>query len=185
MPASPTPHQAAPTLRHRIEVLIIIFMIGGVVGFLYEELFYRINDGFWSKRGSTLGPWVTIYGVGALLILAITHKVRSNPILVFLISTVTTGALEFIVGHYLWTFHGVRLWDYNTEIWNWGNIGGYVCARSYLLFGLMGLLLQFGIRPGVERIADRLKPTTLTIVAWSVGGLFVVDLLATALLTLS
>ena len=33
---------------------------------------------------------------------------------------------------------GVRLWDYNVEIWNWGNINGYVCARSVLIFGVFG-----------------------------------------------
>ena len=154
-------------------------MIGGMVGFVYEELFYRLNDGVWSKRGSTFGPWITIYGVGALLILAITHRIRTRPIPVFVISTVVTGVLEFVVGWALWHGWGVRLWDYNTEIWNWGNIGGYVCLRSYLLFGIMGLALQLWIRPGVERFAGRVRPAVLAAIAWTASGLYVVDLAAT------
>ena len=35
---------------------------------------------------------------------------------------------------------GVRLWDYNVEIWNWGNIDGFVCARSVLIFGVFGMV---------------------------------------------
>lgn len=174
--------EKSKTLLHRIQVLILIFMVGAVIGFVYEEVFYLINDGVWSKRGVTFGPWITIYGVGAMLLLAVTHKVRRKPLPVFLISVVVTGVLEFAVGFYLWNVHEVRLWDYNTEIWNWGNIDGYVCARSVLLFGLMGLMLQFWIRPAVEKLAERLRPATLAVIAFSAGGLYVVDLILTLIL---
>lgn len=181
--SQPSAPKKSRTLLHRVQVLIIIFMISAVIGFVYEEFFYLINDGVWSKRGSTFGPWITIYGVGAMLILAITHRVRTKPLPVFLISTVVTGALEFAVGYYLWEFQGVRLWDYNTEIWNWGNIGGYIYARSVLVFGIMGVILQFWIRPAVERFADRAKPFTLALIAFTASGLYVVDVLLTAILT--
>lgn len=36
-------------------------MIGGVFGFLYEELFYLIDLGRLVKRGSTFGPWFQIW----------------------------------------------------------------------------------------------------------------------------
>ncbi len=44
------------------------------------------------------------------------------------------GLLEFIVGYLLLHISHIRLWDYNTEILNYGNIGGYICLRSVLFF---------------------------------------------------
>ena len=100
---------------------------------------------------------------------------RTKWLPVFLISTVVTGALEFVVGYYLWEFQGIRLWDYNTEIWNWGNVGGYICLRSYLLFGLMGVFLQLYLHPAIKRFADRVKPTTLATFSYTAGGLYLLD----------
>ncbi len=37
-------------------VLLMIFTIGGIFGFVYEELFYRIDLGYFVKRGTTVGP---------------------------------------------------------------------------------------------------------------------------------
>lgn len=51
--------------------------------------------------------------------------------------------LEYATGYVLYEyFGGLRLWDYNTEIWNWGNINGYVCVRSILFFGASAVILM-------------------------------------------
>ena len=72
----------------------------------------------------------------------------------------------------------LRLWDYNIEIWNWGNIGGYICARSVLFFGLSALLLQYNIYPFLERLSEHCTERGLVIVAVIPGTLFVLDILA-------
>ena len=46
---------------------------------------------------------------------------------VFLISLISTGVLEYVTGLVIYEFfNGLRLWDYNTEILNFGNIGGFI-----------------------------------------------------------
>ncbi len=42
---------------------------------------------------------------------------------------VITGLLEYFSGLVIYKLIGARYWDYNTEIWNFGNIGGFVCFR--------------------------------------------------------
>ena len=39
-------------------LLILIMVFSGVFGFIYEELFYRIDLGYFTKRGSSYGPWI-------------------------------------------------------------------------------------------------------------------------------
>ena len=105
---------------------MLIYVIAGIIGFIYETVCVYINDGVFAKRGTTFGPWIPIYGFGGLLILGLTFKVRKNPFLVFLLATITSGILEFATGWFILTFFHTRLWDYNEEILNWGNINGFV-----------------------------------------------------------
>ena len=134
-------------LRSRFPMLMLVFAFGGVFGFIYEEIFYRFDLGEWVKRGTTFGPWIPIYGFGAIIILGLTFKFRKDPLLVFLFATIASGVLELVTGWVILKFFGVRLWDYNTEILNWGNINGFVCLRSVLFFGISGLFLQFILMP--------------------------------------
>ena len=134
--------------------LLLVFAFGGIFGFLYEELFYLIDLGCLVKRGITFGPWIPIYGFGAVLIVLTTDRLRRKPLQVFAVSALACGGLEYITGYMLFHAGGIRLWDYNAEIWNWGNIGGYICARSVLFFGLSALFLLYGIVPLIRRMRE-------------------------------
>ena len=74
--------------------------------------------GYFIKRGTTYGPWIPIYGFGALFITIVGYKFRNKPLLVFLISSLVSGLLEFVTGYLLFHVSNIRLWDYNNEILN-------------------------------------------------------------------
>ena len=112
------------SLRDECLFILLVFSFGGIFGFLYEELFYYIDLGYLVKRGTTFGPWIPIYGVGAVLIVLSTYRLLRYPAAVFAVSALICGLLELATGYFLLHFCNVRLWDYNTEIWNWGNVGG-------------------------------------------------------------
>ena len=106
-------------------VLLLLFVVGAVSGWLYEMGFYRIDLGQFVKRGHGIGPWLPIYGFGSVLILLTTFRLRKHPLAVFGMAGLASGVLEFGTGWVLYHFWGgLRLWDYNTEIWKWGNMGG-------------------------------------------------------------
>lgn len=163
-------------LKKEFPLLMLIFAFGGVFGFIYEEIFYRFDLGEWVKRGTTFGPWIPIYGFGGILILALTYKVRKNPFLVFLLATLTSGVLELATGWVVLTLFGVRLWDYNEEILNWGNIGGFVCARSVLFFGVSGVALRFLIKPFFEKLEQKMPRRAWLILCYVPAALFALDI---------
>lgn len=72
--------------------------------------------------------------------------------------------------------NGLRLWDYNIEIWNWGNIGGYVCLRSILLFGIAGVLVVNLLAPAISRLVSGIRRDILTLVVVILAILFVADI---------
>ena len=82
-------------LKNTIYILILIMVISGFFGFIYETIFYRIDLGYFVKRGSTFGPWIPIYAFGGLLITIMSYRFRKNPFLVFLINCAVTGILEY------------------------------------------------------------------------------------------
>lgn len=133
-----------------IGIFCLIVVISGIFGWIYEFIFYFFNGGmkeFYMQGGNFL-PWINIYAIGALFIIGLSYGFKKKPLIVFLLSFISTGILEYISGLLIYLIgNGTRYWNYNIEIWNFGNIGGFVCLRSVLFFGLSGLLLMYGIVP--------------------------------------
>ena len=161
--------------KKKLTTIFSIFVLCGIIGFIYEMLFYRIDLGYFVKRGSTFGPWITIYGFGAILIYFLAIKFKKKPILVFIISLVVSGLLELISGFILLKVFHLRLWNYYEEILNFGNIGGFVCLRSILTFGLFGLLLIYAIVPIIERVISKDKKNILFIISLILTTIFILD----------
>ena len=159
-------------------VLFLIAVISGIFGFVYEVIFYYFNFGMKDiyMRGSNFLPFINIYATGSIIIYILTKRLKKNPILIFLISVIATGILEFISGYVMYEFfNGFRCWDYNTEILNFGNIGGYVCLRSVLFFGISSLLLMYVIVPMCYYLATILNKKTFIIISYSIFALFLID----------
>ena len=148
-------------------ILCLIVVISGIFGFIYEFIFYYFNGGMkeFYFRGGNFLPWINIYAIGAIFIYFLTYRYRKHPLHVFLMSLVICGVLEYIAGLGMYIIgDGFRCWDYNTEILNFGNIGGFVCLRSVLFFGVSSLLLIYGIVPICFYLAKKMnKKLFLTI----------------------
>lgn len=157
--------------------VFLLTVLGAFIGWVYEMIFYRIDLGYFIKRGHGFGPWLPIYAFGALgLILVVIHK-KIHPAVLFIISVIGSGIIEFVTGWALYNFMGVRLWDYNVEIWNWGNIGGYVCFRSVAVFGVLGILfVRWGI-PGLTKFTHNTPRKKLLAIFIPLAVIFFGDIL--------
>lgn len=160
--------------KKKIVIILSLMVIGGIYGFIYETIFYRIDLGYFVKRGSTFGPWIPIYAFGSVLIYLTTSKYRKSPLKVFLISAVGSGLLEYLTGFLLLKICGIRLWNYNTEIWNFLNVNGFICLRSVLFFSISGLILIYLIVPCIEKIYYK-KPDSLTKISYILCSIFMID----------
>lgn len=161
--------------KTKILVILLSMFVGAVFGYIYEVIFYKIDTGYFINRGTTFGPWIPIYAYGTLLIYLTTYKVKNKPYLVFIISTLVTGLLEYTIGYLLYNIGHIRLWDYNIEILNYGNIDGYVCLRSVLFFGISSLFLVYVIIPYIEKLSNRISRKNFTILSISLFSIFYID----------
>ena len=158
-------------------IFCLIIVISGMFGWLYEVVFYYFNSGmteiYW--RGGNFLPWINIYAMGAILIYVLTYKKRKNPLFVFIISMISTGILEYIGGAFMEHIMHIKCWDYTNEILSFGNINGYVCLRSVLVFGLSALLLMYLIVPLCFYLAKKIPRKTFLILSYTICGIFLFD----------
>lgn len=144
--------------------IFLLAVLGAFIGWVYEMLFYRIDVGHFIKRGHGFGPWLPIYAFGALALIFLVYKRKLHPALLFVLSVISSGVIEYVTGWVLYhLMGGVRLWDYNTEIWNWGNIGGFVCFRSVLVFGIFGTVFGIFVVPNFLKWIQKVKAFPLVV----------------------
>ena len=164
--------------KQKITLICLLIVISGVIGWVYEYFFYYMNSGFkqFYMRGANFLPWINIYAYGAFLIIGITYSKREKPLQVFLLSMLVTGILEYFSGYILYGKLGwTKCWDYNQEILNFGNIGGYVCLRSVLVFGLSGLALMYLILPVLSKIVRSKYINIIFIISVIICSIFILD----------
>lgn len=161
-----------------IGIICLIIVISGIFGFLYEFIFYYFNGGmkefYW--RGGNFLPWINIYATGSIMIYIFTYRYRKNPFKVFLISFISTGILEYFSGLGMYIFgDGIRCWDYNQEILNFGNIDGFVCLRSVLFFGISSLLLIYAIVPLCYYLARHMNRKIFLTISITLCSIIMID----------
>lgn len=159
-------------------IFALIIVISGVFGFIYEFIFYYFNSGmtqiYW--RGGNFLPWINIYATGALMIFFLTYRKRKNPLFVFFASFISCGILEYISGFLMYKLgNGLRCWDYNSEILNFGNIDGFVCLRSVLFFGISSLILIYIIVPFCFSLAQKMNRKKFLILSYTLCAIFLFD----------
>ena len=161
-----------------IGIISLIIVFSGTFGWIYEFIFYYFNSGmtkFYMQGGNFL-PWINIYATGSIMIIVLTRKFKKNPVLIFSIAFLSTGVLEYFSGLVIYKlFNGLRLWDYNQEILNFGNIGGFVCLRSVLFFGVSALMLMYIILPLFIYLSTKINKKIFLIVSLSLVSIILFD----------
>lgn len=155
-----------------------IIVCAGIFGWIYETLFYMYNyDGKFVLRSTGFGPWIDVYCLGGVLIYVTCRKLTKRPWLVFLVSGAVCGVLEYIAGFILDRVNGGYWgWDYNTEKLNFGNINGYVCLRSVLVFAVSGCLLFYVILPGLCWLRKKIGEKAFSRIFIVLGVIILIDI---------
>ena len=91
---------------------LIFFFIYCFLGWIWECCYVSVRKHKWVNRGFLHGPFLPIYGSGAIVILISTIAVKDIVPLVFLLGMVSSTILEFCTGCCMEKLFGVRYWDY-------------------------------------------------------------------------
>ena len=152
--------------------LILFFFVFSLIGYLWEVFLYLVRDGVLVNRGAFYGPWLPIYGSGGVAILVLLKKFRDKPIVLFFMTMLLCGVIEYVGGWYLETIKGMKYWDYSTYFFN---IQGRVCLECSLVFGLGGCGFMYILAPICDNLLNKIALKHRIIMAAVLVGIFAGD----------
>ena len=140
--------------QYSIINLILIFFIVAIFGYIFEVLLHLFQYGEIVKRGTLQGPWLPIYGAGALAMLVLLKPVRKNPFVYFVFAMLVSGLIEYGTSVYLELVHHMSWWDYHGYFLN---INGRICLEGLLLFATGGILITYIAAPIIANVLDKIS----------------------------
>ncbi|MGM9947304.1 putative ABC transporter permease [Floccifex sp.] len=165
------------TKNIELDYLFIVFLIGCVSGWIYEVILCGCIDGYFQNRGILYGPWLPIYGIGALTIYSL-KPLKKHPIHLFILCGLNAGIVEYLIGFISIHVFGLRLWDYSNMFMN---IDGIICLGSILCFAILGILFQYGLEPRIQKIVKSLSCDSIHTFCTTIGFIFLVDCVMSAM----
>lgn len=151
---------------------LILFFSYCVAGWVWESCFVSAKQHKWVNRGFLNGPWLPIYGSGAIIVLFTTLPVQDNLFLVWLFGMISATILEYVTGAAIEKIFKVRYWDYSSHRFQ---IKGYICLTSSIAWGFFAILLIKFIHPPFAKFLSDIPSMLIDPVSMVLVILFTID----------
>ena len=129
-----------------------MFFIYSFLGWNLEVIYYGVTEERFINRGFLTGPWLPIYGTGAVLCTVGVQglaPLESGYGTTFVICFVLCGTLEYMTSFVMEKRFHARWWDYSKKPMN---LHGRVWIGNLVLFGLGGVLIVHVFDPLLCRL---------------------------------
>lgn len=152
----------------------LLFMIYSVAGWMLEVTCKLIDYKRFVNRGFLIGPYCPIYGFGAILITALLYRYAFDTFLLFIMTILSCGILEYSTSYVMEKIFKARWWDYSKRMFN---LNGRICLGTIIPFGIFGILLTYITNPFLVNLLDRIDGSVLNIIAVCIFIIFVLDII--------
>ena len=147
-----------------IETSFLMFFVFSFLGWIWESVFYSLIDKHRIvNRGFMTGPYIPIYGTGALIDLLILGNI-TDMVLLFFVSAILCTMVEYVTSFAMEKMFNARWWDYYDMLWH---LNGRICVEGFLAFGGLSVALVQWINPLTGELIGKLSPIALHIVSWT------------------
>ena len=135
--------------------ILAYFVVYSVAGFIIETIFGLLTKGVLESRKSFLyGPFCSIYGLGAVLMILPLQKYKKNNYTLFFAGFFIGSIIEYMVSLVGELIFHIKWWDYSDQMFN---INGRICVLFSLFWGLLAIYLMSDINKRVDKLIDFLK----------------------------
>lgn len=141
-----------------ITYLIIFFAVYSFMGWLIEVTYRSFEQKRFVNAGFLFGPFVPIYGEGAVVIILMQMSISDIHIIFqFLFYVIILTALEYLVGELLERIFNLKLWDYSDSKFN---INGKISLLFSFSWGALALVLIYIVHPFIEKYVYAINAET-------------------------
>jgi hypothetical protein len=151
-------HVGAKPQYSRVNMLFM-FLFFSFIGWVFECSLYLFDDDIIVNRGTMYGPWIPIYGIGGIVIIAVVNRFYKKPLVCFFMIIAVCAPVEYIGAWLLWHTRHLKYWDYSDYFLN---LQGRICLESMLNFAVMGTLGIYIIAPIFDSLMNRIPLRTRT-----------------------
>lgn len=153
---------------------LLVFYLYCVLGWCFESTVVSVEQRRWVNRGFLRGPMLPIYGFGAVILLHVSLPLQGHPVWSYLACMTAATVFEYIVGVVMEKIFKVKYWDYSKQRFQFQ---GYICLRSSLCWGFLGLILTGVIHPPINALVVGLPFIGLIIIDVLFSAAFVSDVI--------
>lgn len=130
------------------------------VGWCIETTYVSLHQKRLVNRGFMRGPFLPLYGSGAVMMLLVSMPFREHLVLVYIAGCVGATLLEYVTGVTMEALFKVRYWDYSDKKYNFQ---GHICLGTSLAWGLLTILMTRLVHKPVERLVLAIPGSALTV----------------------
>ena len=141
-------------------------------GWVFESTYVSVKSRKFVNRGFMRGPFLPIYGSGAIMMLVVSMPFQDNLILTYLAGCVGATVLEFVTGTVMEALFKVRYWDYSNQKFNYK---GHICLGSTLAWGFLTIFMTDFLHRGVEKLVFSIPDLIITILTIALTIVILVD----------
>ncbi len=130
-------------------------------GWCFESTYVSLKQKKLVNRGFMRGPFLPLYGTGAIMMLVVSMPFQDNVFLTYLAGVVGATILEYITGVTMEALFKVRYWDYSNQPFNFQ---GQICLGSSIAWGFLTILMTRVVHKPIETFVLSIPMNVLTIV---------------------
>lgn len=162
-------------MTEQLIILIVSFFIYSLIGWIWESIVLPLSRHQKPyNRGFLNGPWIPIYGFGAILVIVLfdIRKVRYPPHVLFINGGVVACLLEYMTSYVMEKLFHRRWWDYSEKAFN---LNGRICVEGFVCFGLFSVVAIDYVQPFFTEKLLLVDESNLFIISFILILLFVID----------
>lgn len=144
---------------------LVYFYFYCIFGWVFESTYVSLRTHKLTNRGFMKGPWLPLYGSGAILVLLVTLPYADHPVGVCFAGMIAATILEYITGVVMVKLFKVRYWDYSYKKIQFQ---GHICLSSSLAWGGLSLLMVYVIHPPIVKFIDMWNENVVNILTFIV-----------------
>ena len=153
--------------------LFLLFFIYSFLGYIVESISVSLMEKkvVWN-RGFLVGPYIPIFGTGAMTMILTLQKYNEDIVALFIISIVVCLTIEYLCSLVAEKIFKLRWWNYSDKLFN---INGRICLQNGILFGIGGVLIVKYVNTWIENLILLLPNSLMVTLSIILTIIFVSD----------
>ena len=153
--------------------LFLLFFIYSFLGYIVESISVSLMEKkvVWN-RGFLVGPYIPIFGTGAMTMILTLQKYKDDIVALFIMSMVVCLTIEYLCSLVAEKIFKLRWCSYSDKLFN---INGRICLQNGILFGIGGVLIVKYVNTWIENLILLLPNSLMVTLSIILTIIFVSD----------